>query len=90
MKTTYDLTIRSNRTDYKIKDRLCSGTRQSVGYNEVIFELDQTRNWFARDHFSLKPDFKVLPEGDSYEYVVTSVSYHDKRPYKTILKTVRL
>ena len=90
MKTMYDFIIRSNRTDHKIKDRECWGTRRSSPNNEIIFVLEQTRGWFAHNNFTIKPGFKVLPVDDSCEYVVTSISYPEKRPFRTILTTVRL
>ncbi len=89
MRIIYDITIRSNRTDYKIKERSCSGTRKSSDKNETVFELEQTRRWFDRDHFEILPGFKVRLEEDPHEYVVTSITYTDKRPFRTILKTVR-
>ena len=89
MKTIHYISIRSNRTDIKIKDRLCWGTRHRTGPGEVVFVLEQTRNWFARNHFELQPGFKAIPENDLYEYMITGISYEPKRPFKTILTTVR-
>lgn len=89
MKITYDIIIRSNRSDYKIKDRLCSGTCYEEG-DKMVFELEQTRNWFARDSFNLMPGFKVIPEVGPFEYVVTEIRYPEKRPFKTTLVTERL
>ena len=84
-----DITIRSSRTDRKTKDRLCYGSYHYEG-NKTVFELEQTRNWFKRDSFDLKPGFKVIPENSPYEYVVTSIRYPETRPFKTILVTERL
>ena len=86
----HDLIIRSNRTDYKIKDRECWGTRRASDAHEIIFILEQTRGWFAHNNFTIKPGFKVLPVDDPDEYVITSISYPEKRPFKTILTTVRV
>ena len=85
MKIIHDIIIRSNRTDYKIKDRLCWGTRYPATNGETIFELEQTRNWFARDHFQLKPGYKVFVDDEPQEYIIASVAYTQKRPFKTIL-----
>lgn len=89
MKIVYDISIRSNRPDYKIKARTCQGTRTSMGNNKVLFVLEQTRRWFARDHFEIQPGFTLQPEQDPNEYVVTEISYTDTRPFHTIVKTVQ-
>lgn len=89
MRIIQDIIIRSNRADYKIKDRICWGTQTRTESGDIIFELEQTRNWFARDHFELKPGFKAIPESDPHEYLITEINYSSKRPFKTILTAVR-
>lgn len=89
MEIFYNLSIRSNRTDYKIKDRLCYGTWHPKG-DKSVFVLEQTRCWFRDSKFKIKPGFKVIPENSPYEYVVTEIRYPEKRPFKTILVTERL
>ena len=88
MKTIYDLTIISNRTDYKVKPRICHGTFLVKG-NQAIFELEESRNWFARHHFVLNEGFTIIPEGSNMAYIITEITFPDKRPFHPILTTVQ-
>ena len=88
MKTIYDLTIISNRADYKVKPRICHGTFIVSG-NQAIFELEESRNWFARHHFVLNEGYTVIPEGSDKAYTITGITFPDKRPFHPILTTVQ-
>ena len=84
-----DFTIRSSRTDRKTKDRHCFGSYHYDG-DKMVVVLEQTRTWFERDHFTLKPGFKVTLDGKPQEYVIVDIHYPDKRPFRTILVTEKI
>ena len=87
MKIVYDLTIYSNRKDYMIKPRLCQGTIQ-LDKDHAVITLEQSRNWFARQHFELSPGCLIVSEDSDTVYVVTDISFPDKRPFNPILSAV--
>ena len=84
-----DFIIRSSRTDRKTKDRHCYGSYHYEG-GKMVVVLEQTRTWFERDHFILKPGFKVFSARSPYEYVITDIRYPETRPFKTILVTEKI
>ena len=82
-----DLTIKSHRTDRKIKDRCCEGSSYEEG-EFTIFELEQTKRWFDLDSFSLEAGCRII-DSNGNQFVVTKVDYKPKRPKKAICHTVR-
>ena len=88
MKVIDEIRLRSNRTDYRIKERICTATWDPQSQHPV-FELEQTRNWFDRDSFMPEVGFTlVTPDDEIYE--ITGVSFLEKRPKKAVFTTVHV
>ena len=79
--------LRATHLAYWAKDRHCLGIYYPVD-NHYIFELEQTKRWFDICKFLPRVGYLLIPEDSNCKYVVTSVSYRDKRPKRTIFTAV--
>ena len=89
MKKIYDdkINLCSNRSDRQIPLHPVKGHifTDSVGF--TFFELDKTKRDFEHDHISLSEGCFFLTD-DGKVYKIVSFSFEDKRPRRTICKTV--
>lgn len=69
------------------KDRYCLGVYYPVD-DHYVFELEQTKRWFSLGKFLPRVGYLLIPEDSNCKFVVTSVSYRDKRPKRTIFTAV--
>lgn len=72
------VTIVSNRSDYVIKPRECSGSRHAEN-DSTVFLMEQTRRWFEINKFIPQAGFFVTTT-DGKIYEITDVQYERKRP----------
>ena len=80
---TQDIIIRATNLSYKVKDRHCQGSYHPDG-DHFIFEMEQTKNWFAHDSFPLRIGYLLIPEDSQRKYVITKVDFRAKRPKRAI------
>ena len=79
--------LRATGLDTWAKDRHCSG----IYYPEddhYVFELDQTKRWFSICKFPPRAGDLLIPEDTNSQFEITSVSFLDKRPKKTVFTAV--
>ena len=79
--------LRATGLDTWAKDRHCSG----IYYPEddhYVFELDQTKRWFSICKFPPRAGYLLIPEDTNSQFEITSVSFLDKRPKKTVFTAV--
>ena len=79
--------LRATGLDTWAKDRHCSGTYYQED-DHYVFELDQTKRWFAICKFPPRAGYLLIPEDSNCQFEITSVSFLDKRPKKTVFTAV--
>ena len=73
------ISIRATNLDYKVKDRHCKGVYYPEG-DHFVFEMEETKRWFNRVGFPLRPGYLLIPEGRQSNYVITKVDFRSKPP----------
>ena len=81
------IVLRATHLDTWAKDRHCSGVYYPVD-DHYVFELEQTKRWFANYKFLPRVGYLLIPDGSNCTYEITSVAFLDKRPKKTIFTAV--
>ena len=84
---TQDIIVRATNLSYKVKDRHCKGSYHPDG-DHFIFEMEQTKNWFAHDSFPLRIGYLLIPEDSQRKYVITKVDFRAKRPKRAIFTAI--
>ncbi len=79
--------LRATGLDTWAKDRHCSGIYYPKD-DHYVFELDQTKRWFAICKFPPRAGYLLIPEDTNSQFEITSVSFLDKRPKKTVFTAV--
>lgn len=79
--------LRATGLDTWAKDRHCTGIYYQDD-DHYVFELDQTKRWFAICKFPPRAGYLLIPEDSNCQFEITSVSFLDKRPKKTVFTAV--
>lgn len=83
-----EIIVRATNIDSRARDRHCEGSFHQEG-DHFIFEMQQTKNWFRQKRFMPRTGFLLMPKNCQSEFVITSITFQEKRPKRAIITTVR-
>ncbi len=79
--------LRATHLDTWAKDRHCIGIYYPVD-DHYVFELEQTKRWFSICKFPPRVGYLLIPEDTDCLFEITSISFLDKRPKKTLFTAI--